>query len=242
MLRPLASRIHDILKYQKWTQQKQSQAKKEENYCANKLFFVYYLYITCAHTFVTSTPTEVFLHDRILDKALLWMIPRWVTPNSITWLRFFLVPFVVYINYRGNYAVGVPLFLFAAFTDAVDGSLARTRDQITNFGKLFDPFADKLLIGSMVVLLVFKYLSQKIGYIVVGLEILFIVVGTVQWLLGKVSQANLWGKIKMLLQVLAVCLILLGLTFGYPILFACATWIFGAAIIFACISLFFHGI
>ncbi len=185
---------------------------------------------------------EVYLHDRILDKVLLWMIPRWVTPNSVTWLRVILTPFVLYVNYVQNFSVGIPLFLFAAFTDAIDGSLARTRGQITNFGKMFDPFADKLLIGSMLVLLLFQNVDARVAFLVIGLEIVFIVFASVRAITGHVGQANVWGKIKMMLQVIAVCLILIGLTLSNPILFAVATWIFGAAVVFAVISLFFHGI
>lgn len=185
---------------------------------------------------------EVYLHDRILDKILLWMIPRWVTPNSVTWLRVILTPFVLFVNYRHNFSLGIPLFIFAAFSDAIDGSLARTRNQITNFGKLFDPFADKLLIGSMLVLLLFQNVDARVAYMVIGVEIVFIVLASVRLISGHVGQANVWGKIKMVLQVIAVCLILIGLTLGNPILFAVATWIFGAAVVFAVISLFFHGV
>lgn len=170
------------------------------------------------------------------------MIPRWVTPNSVTWLRVILTPFVIYVNYMQNFSLGIPLFLFTAFTDAVDGSLARTRGQITNFGKMFDPFADKLLIGSMLVLLLFQNVDVRIAYAVIILEIIFIVFASVRAIAGHVGQANIWGKIKMVLQVIAVFLILIGLTFNSALLLSIATGVFGAAIVFAIISLFFHGL
>lgn len=186
--------------------------------------------------------SEIYLHDRILDRVILWAIPRWVYPNYITLVRFILTPFVVYVNYIGNYRLGIPLFLFAAFTDAIDGSLARTRGQITDLGKMIDPLADKLLIGSMVVLLLFQNFDSRLAYAVLGVEAIFIVLASVRRITGSVGQANVWGKIKMMLQCIAVFLILLGLTFGNTLLFAVASWIFGAAIVFALISLFFHGI
>ncbi len=185
---------------------------------------------------------EIFLHDRILDKLFLWMIPQWISPNSITIVRIILTPFVVFLNYHQMFSWGIPLFLFAAFTDAVDGSLARTRGQITNFGKLFDPLADKLLVGSMVVVLVFKYLNPLIGYIVIISEIIFIVFGVVQRIRGKILQANNWGKTKMVLQVIAVSLVLFGLTLGNQLWLITAGWVFGASFMFALVSLFFHGI
>lgn len=186
--------------------------------------------------------TEIFLHDRILDTVFLWAIPRWMKPNFFTLFRLVLVPVVVYVNYMHWYRLGIPLFLFAAFTDALDGSLARTRGQITDFGKMMDPVADKLLIGSMVVLLVMRYINYYVGLVVIGVEILFMISATVVRALGKVPQANLWGKIKMVLQCVAVFVVLLGLSLENPWLFAVASWIFGAAIIFAVVSLFYHGI
>lgn len=186
--------------------------------------------------------SEIYLHDRILDRTILWIIPRWVYPNYITLVRLILTPFVVYVNYVGNYQLGIPLFLFAAFTDAIDGSLARTRGQITDLGKMIDPLADKLLIGSMVVLLLFQNFDARLAYAVLGIEAIFIVLASVRRITGHVGQANVWGKIKMMLQCAAVFLILLGLTFGNTLLFAIASWIFGAAIVFALISLFYHGI
>lgn len=189
-----------------------------------------------------AVETEIYLHDRIMDRFVLWMVPRWIRPNHITVARILLTPAVVAVNFFGNYRVGVPLFLAVAFTDVVDGSLARTRRQITDLGKLIDPLADKLLIGSMVVLLVFRYLSAWIGWAVIGVELVFIVLATFWRLMGRVGQANIWGKIKMILQVLAVFFILLALTFQIPALLTAAAWLFGAAITFALVSLFFHGI
>ena len=173
---------------------------------------------------------------------MLWMIPHWITPNMVTWLRIFLIPVVVYLNVIEEYDWGIPVFLFAAFTDAVDGSLARTRNQITDFGKVFDPIADKLLIGSMLVILVVQHIHPMIGFAVLALEALLIILAIVWKVLGHVPEANRWGKMKMILQCIAVCVILLGLTFHSITLFAIASWIFGAAILFAIVSLFFHGI
>lgn len=190
----------------------------------------------------TAAESEIFFHDRMVDRLFLWMIPYWIKPNHITGLRLLLTPLVVLINFNGNYRVGVPLFLAVAFTDVIDGSLARTRKQITDLGKLIDPLADKLLIGSMVVLLVFRYLPHWIGWAVIGVELVFIALATIWRLMGKVGQANIWGKIKMILQVLAVFLILLALTYEVPVLLTAAAWLFGAAITFALVSLFFHGI
>ena len=135
------------------------------------------------------------------------------------------------------------MFLVVAFTDALDGSLARTRGQITKFGMMFDPLADKLLVGSMVIILVFEYFNVWLGLAILGIEILFMALALVSsYHFKTVRMANIWGKIKMISQVSAVSLTLLAIFFSSPILFNVAAWIFGIGLGFALISLFSHGI
>jgi len=189
-------------------------------------------------------PAEVVhLHDKFLAKTILRLIPRRITPNMVTTVRVLLTPAVLFLIVHGYYYYGVLLFFFTAFTDAIDGAMARTRDQVTRFGMLYDPLADKLLIGSTVVLLVFKYFNIWLGITILGIEIAFILSALVVRIKFKsVKMANLWGKIKMFLQVLAVFLTLLGLLLESPALFVVASWVFGFAIGFALLSLFTHGV
>lgn len=186
---------------------------------------------------------KLHLHDTFMAKTFLKLIPQKVTPNQITLLRVFLTPIVFYLIYQVDYYFGTILFLLVAFTDVLDGSLARTRNKITKFGMLFDPLADKFLIFSMVLILVFKYLHWFIGVAVLSLEIIFIIGAAVAKIKFKtVKMANLWGKIKMLLQVLAVFAILLALLFEQPTYFSIATGLMGLSIGFALMSLFSQGI
>jgi CDP-diacylglycerol---glycerol-3-phosphate 3-phosphatidyltransferase len=181
-------------------------------------------------------------HDIFLRRSLLRMLPKGVTPNQLTLFRIIATPVVFLLILRGFYFTGVIFFLFVALTDALDGSLARTGNKITKFGIMFDPLADKLLIGSMVLLLVFQHLGVWLGITVLGLEILFIMLAFASNVKFKtVRAANRWGKIKMLLQVLAVFLILLALLLDFPVLLSFASMIFGIAIGFAVLSLFTKG-
>jgi CDP-diacylglycerol--glycerol-3-phosphate 3-phosphatidyltransferase len=133
--------------------------------------------------------------------------------------------------------------VIAALTDALDGSMARTRNQITKFGMLFDPFADKFLIGVMILFVVIQNFDWRLAMAVLAIEILFIVMALVAEVKFKsVKAANIWGKIKMILQVLAVFLTLAGLIWNAEYLFTAAAWLFGVAIGFALISLFSHGV
>lgn len=182
-------------------------------------------------------------HDEFLAHTILRLLPSRVTPNQLTFLRIVLTPIVFFFILVQSYQLGISLFILAALTDAMDGSLARTTQKITNFGKLFDPLADKLLIGSMVLLLMFQYFNLWLAVAVLGLEIIFIVSALVAKAKFKtVRAANVWGKVKMISQVIAVCLTLFALVLNQPQLIAVASGVFGVAIGFAVISLFSHGI
>lgn len=193
--------------------------------------------------FVFLKAEEVHPHDHFMNRVFLHWIPQTVTPNHFTILRIIFTPFVFLLVLYGYYRLGVSLFVLTAFTDAIDGSLARTRNQITRFGILCDPLADKFLIGSMVLLLVFRYLNFWLGIAVLGLEVASITTAFIAKVKFKdIRMANLWGKIKMIFQVLAVFAILMALVFNDTYLFTIATWLFGLAIGSALISLFRRGI
>ena len=187
---------------------------------------------------------EVHPHDYWLARTFLKLLPKNIfTPNRVTAFRVLTTPIVFLTILYGHYKIGVLCFVLVAFTDAIDGSMARTRNQITRFGMMFDPLADKLLIGSMVLILVFKYFNFWLGFVILGLEIVFIITALIaSHKFKKVKMANSWGKIKMILQVFAVCLTLLALVWQIPYLLTVAAWIFGLAIGVAIVSLFARGI
>ncbi|HYE59695.1 MAG TPA: CDP-alcohol phosphatidyltransferase family protein [Candidatus Kapabacteria bacterium] len=192
----------------------------------------------------TYLPADhVHPHDHFIARTFLRFLPDSVTPNRITMFRILMTPFVFALIMTGHYKIGMVAFLLVAFTDALDGSLARTKNMITRFGILFDPLADKFLIGSMVLLLVFQYFPVWLGFTILGLEIIFILSAYISNVRFKtVRMANVWGKIKMVLQVLAVFSTLGALVFNFPLLLTVATGLFGLAIGFAIVSLFAHGI
>ncbi len=193
--------------------------------------------------FTYQTAVEVYPHDHFLKWTLLRFIPKRFTPNQFTLARICLTPAVAWLMATHNYNVGIVVFVLAALTDAIDGSLARTRNQITRFGMLFDPIADKLLIGVMVLFVVFQNYNWRLGVAIIGVEIIIILSAIVAELrFQTVRAANIWGKIKMILQVLAVFLTLAALIWNAAVLFTVAAWLFGIAIGFALVSLFMHGI
>ncbi len=189
-----------------------------------------------------KTADYVYWHDKVLKKTLLKLIPTYVLPNHITVFRFFTTPIVVLLMLYGQYYIGLAAFLFVAFTDMIDGSLARTRNQITNWGKIYDPLADKILIGSMVFIIVLRYIDFWTSIIIISIEIIIIIVAWVRKARGREIQANWWGKIKMMLQVLGVTILLFSIIFDWAALLPFASGILYLAIAFAVVSLLTYGI
>ncbi len=183
-------------------------------------------------------PQELTVTDKILARTLLPLIPRFVTPNAITWFRFISIPFVAYLLASGEYLPGLVLFFFSSFSDAVDGALARTRDQVTEWGKTYDPLADKLLIGTAVFILVSRFVSVYLAATIIGLE-LFLLVGALyrKRMQGIPIEAEVSGKMKMVVQSFGIGALLVSIIFQIPAFFIIAEYLLYLAIVFAIISL-----
>ncbi len=187
-------------------------------------------------------PHKLFPHDHLLKYTILPLIPNAVTPNAVTVLRFILTPFVLWFLSVENYAIGVPLFLFTAFTDALDGTLARVRNKITHWGTFYDPVADKILIGAVVLLIVAKYINLAFALVILGIELLIIIGGYWHRSRGHYTSANVFGKTKMFLQVLGVMFLLLAAWSGMSLFLPLSVATLSLAIAFAVVSLFTYGL
>ncbi len=185
---------------------------------------------------------KLYWHDALMAKTVLRFIPKRVLPNHITLFRFFATPFVVILMLYDHYIAGFIYFLLVAFTDAIDGSLARTRNQITEWGKIYDPLADKILIGTMVFVIVLRYIDFWTSILIVGIEIIIVITAWIRMKRGIKMQANIWGKIKMILQVLGVSILLLSIIFHLAELLPLASGVLYLAIAFAVVSLLTYGI
>jgi len=139
-------------------------------------------------------------------------------PNLLTIIRMALVPvFIVffYFGQGGEQVYGIlafAVFVIASATDAVDGHIARKKGLITNFGKLMDPLADKVLTTSAFIVFVDAHIIPA-WMVIVILAREFIITGLrgVAASEGVVIAAELSGKLKTVFQMLAICLILLDL-------------------------------
>lgn len=185
---------------------------------------------------------KIRLHDRLWDYALFRIVPSAIKPNHITFFRLVATPWVLILIVMENYLLAIPAFFLVALTDSIDGSLARVRKQITEWGKIYDPVADKILIGSVIYLIVMKYLDFYLGLFIILMEVAFIAFGYRRLKKGYTVEANTMGKVKMALQVLGVLILLIGIATGWTALLPFSEATFYLAITFAILSLLTHGV
>jgi len=186
---------------------------------------------------MTNKNIKLFPHDKLMGSLFVRFVPKWIHPNHVTILRLFMIPVVIYCILGKYWNWALVLFLFAAFTDALDGSLARLRKQITMWGTMGDPIADKLFVGSVMVVFVAQEINPLFAMFIILLELMIFGGAYYRKKKGIYSSANGAGKIKMLLQVIGVSILFLARIFGIPLAVPFAIGTFALAIVFAMISL-----
>lgn len=181
-------------------------------------------------------------YDKVV-KLFLPIVPKWVQPNHLTWIRLLFAPIVLVLLAAEYYFSALILFIVLALTDMLDGSLARLYRQETAWGRVWDPIADKLLIGYVICALLFK-VNFTLAVLILIFEALFVVSGTVykaNHRLEKV-QANFYGKVKMNLQCFGAGFLMLGMMLAVEPLLWLAQVLFYIALVFALFSLLKRGI
>jgi CDP-diacylglycerol--glycerol-3-phosphate 3-phosphatidyltransferase len=156
----------------------------------------------------------------------------WNVANILTVVRVILVPVFVVCLLAGGTTwrlVALAIFCIASFTDLLDGRLARSRGLVTDFGKIADPVADKALTGAALVCL---SALGELPWWVTGV-IMFREIGVTAlrfWVIRRsVIAASRGGKLKTLLQIIAICLYVLPAALSPP---AIVRWLFmGAAVV-----------
>ena len=134
--------------------------------------------------------------------------------NKLTMIRIFLVPvFLFFITVKEipyGSIIATVVFIIASITDQLDGHIARSRNQITNFGKFMDPLADKLLVTAALVALVeLKLVAGWAVVVILAREFAVSGLRTLAASDGIVIAASWWGKIKTVTQMIAILLLLL---------------------------------
>ncbi len=159
-------------------------------------------------------------------------------PNYLTIIRILIVPIIIpillinfgpqiysfsfhdlTISFKLNMLIGVILFIIASITDALDGFLARKYNWVSNFGKFWDPLADKILTNSVL----FCLASPNINFVPIWIPIIMlirdiIIDGARIAALNKkvIIAANWYGKIKTIVLMIAIIIIMfIGINHNY---------------------------
>ena len=153
-------------------------------------------------------------------------------PNKLTMLRLFLTLIIliligfnwslfniVWPTYliggkvllKLNYLVALIIFIIASLTDFLDGKIARKKNLITDFGKMMDAIADKVLVNSILIVLAYNHdISLVVPVIVVIRDIIVDSIKMISGNNGKVVAASMAGKIKTATMMVGICFVLAG--------------------------------
>jgi CDP-diacylglycerol---glycerol-3-phosphate 3-phosphatidyltransferase len=154
-------------------------------------------------------------------------------PNSITFSRLLGIPLILYGLYQPSLVwqwASIGIFIIAAATDWLDGYLARKLDLVTDLGKFLDPLVDKLLVLLPLLVAIDLHRVPAIGVCIILARELTIA----GWRVGgtQVSGANMWGKVKTVVQIVAIVMVMVPL----PAIQAWGIWVFWLAVALTLIS------
>lgn len=145
------------------------------------------------------------------------------TANKLTMFRIALIPVflaVLYIGFPGSHYAAMALFIIAGLTDIADGYIARSRGQVTDFGKLMDPLADKVLvIAAMLWFVEQGVMPAWAALIVIVREFLVTALRLVAVDHGRVIAAAISGKVKTVVTM--VCLAVMFLPLPVWLMYVC---------------------
>ena len=176
--------------------------------------------------------------DGFWAATLLRFLPSSISPNQLTVLRLILLPVLLYLLALGDFFWAFICFLAIALTDSLDGSLARVRHQVSAWGLILDPLADRLLIMLTSIFLLYYYPLNGLLLAIVIFDLLFLVGGmlSLAWSPKYVPTANRWGKLKMFFQASGMIGIFLALVFHSWLLVLISGLLILIAIVFTFIA------
>lgn len=134
------------------------------------------------------------------------------TPNKLTLIRILMVPLFIVCLYMDFNVASIAVFVIAAFTDYLDGHLARKHGLVTTFGKLMDPLADKILTISALVCFLelnVRFLTGWMVVVIIARELIVTGIRLIALDENKVIAASWWGKAKTVSQMAAIIVLML---------------------------------
>ena len=131
----------------------------------------------------------------------------WNVPNVLTMIRLALIPVFVILHAMYLEKLALLTFCVASFTDWLDGHIARKYNLITDFGKLMDPLADKLMVCTALIMQGIRGYFPVVAIIIVIIKELVMIYGS-SYMLHKniVVYSNIWGKLAQFSFILALVL------------------------------------
>ena len=137
-------------------------------------------------------------------------------PNRLTLLRVILIPIFVFaflfdpsVTQSGKDWICFVIYVVAGLTDWLDGYIARKNDLVTDFGKLMDPLADKLLnAAALICFTAIGILNPVVTIVIISREFLVTGIRMIAAAKGKVIAADIWGKLKTISQDITIGVIL----------------------------------
>lgn len=132
------------------------------------------------------------------------------TPNKLTVLRFILSAVffaIAMIDFPHHWLIALVVFIIASITDLLDGKIARKHNLVTDFGKFLDPIADKMLTTAAFLVFTFKHIGAGvvvITFIVLAREFIVTSLRLIAADKQTVIAANIWGKTKTVMQMIAI--------------------------------------
>ncbi len=131
-------------------------------------------------------------------------------PNQLTIFRVILIPAFIVLLMSGHNYYATAVFCIASFTDFLDGYIARKNNLVTNFGKIMDPLADKLLVMAAFVCMVeLSMVASWTVIVILAREFTITALRTVAASEGIVIAAGNSGKLKTVFQMVSIILLLL---------------------------------
>lgn len=133
-------------------------------------------------------------------------------PNLLTFVRICIAPFLVVAILQGEYTLGFALFVAAGLTDALDGALARILKQRSTLGQYLDPVADKLLLSTLFLVLMYKRLiPPAVTVLVFGRDVGILLVSAILYAAAgrREFSPSVFGKANTIAQIVAVAAVLL---------------------------------
>ncbi len=171
-----------------------------------------------------NLPTKITILRIVLVVALLVFLFVWAIGGKFFgWVS----PYLGSVPVVG--LVAAIVFIVASATDALDGYLARSRNEVTDLGKFLDPIADKMLVNSCLIFFAISWefspnSLQIPAFCVILMVLRDLVVDTMRFVAaskGKVVAANIFGKLKTVFQMIAIPLVMLN---GWPFSYFDLSW------------------